>query len=211
MAIKAVIFDIDGVLIDSIKANAIFFENLFKNIAGAKYSRKEYIKRNYMTMWDIIKYFTKERSDQRIREIWKLALKSRYTHEHIKLPKDGVAVLRTLSRNYKLAVVTARQTAGVRPILRRYGYIKYIKTMVSFKDYKHPKPHPEPLLVALKKLKVKAKEAVYVGDMESDILCAKSAGVRSILYKRPYSILKKSKPDYTVKSFKQLSALVNKL
>ncbi|MDP4000841.1 MAG: HAD-IA family hydrolase [bacterium] len=195
MAIKAVIFDIDGVLIDSVKSNAIFFEKLFKSVGGIKYSRKEYTKRNHMTMWDIIKYFTKEKSEQKIRQIWRLAMKSRYSHEHIKLPKDGIAVLKTLSLSYKLAVVTARQTRGVS----------------SINDYKNPKPHPEPLLVALRKLKVKANEAVYIGDMEADILCAKRTGVYSILFKRPYSILKRSKPDFIVTSFKKIPDMIHKL
>ncbi|OGE81072.1 MAG: hypothetical protein A3H72_03275 [Candidatus Doudnabacteria bacterium RIFCSPLOWO2_02_FULL_48_8] len=70
MKLKAVIFDIDGVLIDSVYANAVFFERFFRKYApDVKYSKSQYIERNHMTMWDIIKHFTKAESDDEVRRL----------------------------------------------------------------------------------------------------------------------------------------------
>ncbi len=206
--IKAVIFDVDGVLIDSVKANSIFFARIFKTLR-IRYSAKEYIKRNHMPMWDIIKHFSGEKSDVKIRQMLQFAKKIPYPHKFVKVQKDSASTLNALSKKYQLAVVTARVKKSTSPVLKRYGFNKFIKTKVSFEDYSHPKPHPEPLLIALKKLRIKPHEAIYVGDMESDILCAKAAKVYSILYKNHYSKLNKAKPDYIVTSFKQLSELFN--
>ncbi|OGE75214.1 MAG: hypothetical protein A3I07_00180 [Candidatus Doudnabacteria bacterium RIFCSPLOWO2_02_FULL_42_9] len=207
MRLKAVIFDIDGVLLNSIKSNAVFFERVFKHL-GIRYSQKEYIDRNFWTMWNIIKYFTKEKSNSKIHKIWDFARKFPYPHNKVTIPKDAKIALKSLSKKYKLGVVTARQKLGVGPVLKRYGYDKFISTKVAFEDYKNPKPHPEPLLIALKKMKVKANEAIYVGDMESDVLCATAAGVKSVLYRNRYSNAKHT-PDYEVRSFKQLLKIIN--
>ncbi|HEX9503659.1 MAG TPA: HAD-IA family hydrolase [Patescibacteria group bacterium] len=201
--IRAVIFDIDGVLLDSVQANSVFFERIFKKL-NIRYSRKEYIDRNHMPMWDIIKYFSKQNSEEKIRKIWRFAKKFPYPYSYIKVPKDALIVLRVLAKKYKIGVVTARVKISVNSVLKRYGYNKFVKTKVTFEDYKNPKPDPEPLLIALNKMRVKPNEVVYIGDMESDIICAKAAKVKSILFKNHYSNLKTVKPDYTVRSFKQL-------
>ncbi|HEV8601263.1 MAG TPA: HAD-IA family hydrolase [Patescibacteria group bacterium] len=201
--LKAVIFDIDGVLIDSVYANAVFFERLFKRV-GIRYSKTEYIKLNHLTMWNIVKHFSKEKSETKIRKIWLQAKQSEYPFELVKVPKDSKQVVASLAKKYKLAVVTARVKNGVLPVLRRYGYNKYIKTTVAYEDYKYPKPHPEPLMKALGKLKIKPSEAVYVGDMPSDVQCASVAGVKSIFFSRR----KNKKADYNVKSFKELRKLL---
>lgn len=206
--IKAIIFDIDGVLLDSVDANALFFEKMFKSIS-VKYSRKEYIKLNHLTMWDIIKHFTKEKSEDKIKKIWQAGLEMPYPFDLIVIPKDAVKVVSELSRKFKLGIVTARQKKGVESVLSSCGFRKYIDTIIKFGDYANSKPHPEPLLMALKKLRVKPQEAIYIGDMWSDIACAKSAGVRSVLYKNEYSDLKREKPDYVVSSFKQLLKTIN--
>lgn len=207
MAIKAIIFDIDGVLIDSVKANAVFFERIF-NALGVEYSQKEYVKLNHKTMWDLIRYFSKEKSKVKLVQMFEFAKKYPYPHEYIKIPKDARKALGILVKKYKLAVVTARVKVGVGPVLKRYGYLEYFKTAIAFEDFTKPKPHPESLLKAIKRLKIKPSEAIYVGDMRSDILCARAAKVKSILYKRPYSDLKKEKPDFIVKTFKELLTAV---
>src|SRR5258708_29880275 len=92
--IRAVIFDIDGVLLDSVQANSVFFERIFKKL-NIRYSRKEYIDRNHMPMWDIIKYFSKQNSEEKIRKIWRFAKKFPYPYSYIKVPKDALIVLRS--------------------------------------------------------------------------------------------------------------------
>jgi len=52
--------------------------------------------------------------------------------------------------------------------------------LLGYGDCANRKPDPEPILIALKKLGVKASEAIYVGDSKTDIIAAKRAGVKSV-------------------------------
>lgn len=60
--IKAVIFDIDGVLVDSYEANFQFYTKLFKTAGYTGPSRKDYSYLFHLTMKDLIKKITKLRS-----------------------------------------------------------------------------------------------------------------------------------------------------
>jgi len=206
--LKAVIFDIDGVLIDSINANANFFLEVFKS-HNISFKKKDYIHVNHMTMWDVIKHFSGFKSKARIKIIWQFAKKSQYPLHLVSSPKNALKVLSQLAKKYQLGLVTSRTKSGTSLVLKHFGYSKFFKTQICFEDIKNPKPHPEPLLKALKKMKIRASEAVYVGDMQSDISCAKAAGVYSILYKNNYSKVNSDKPDYTIKNFKQLLTTLN--
>ncbi len=49
--------------------------------------------------------------------------------------------------------------------------------IVGADEVTHPKPHPEPVLLALDRLGTKANDAVFVGDSRHDIECGQAAGV----------------------------------
>ncbi len=205
--IKAVIFDVDGVLIDSMDANIKFFQDLLAASGYKKPSKPEASKVFHLTMLDAIKFLTKEKSDEKIKEVWDLGHRLSYPTELWKFPKDSNEVVKSLKQKYKLAIVTSRIKRGIDSFFKASNLEKYFDVVVSFEDYSNPKPHPEPLLVATKKLKVKPEEAVYIGDMETDMKAAKTAGVKFILYSR-----KKMKgADVSVGSFREIPSAILKL
>lgn len=205
--IKAVLFDIDGVLLDSKDANLKFLQDLMKESGYKISSKKEIQKVFHLTMWDAIKFLTKEKSERKIRKIWKLGCKLRYPMEKLKLPKHLKEVIKRLSRKYKLGIVTSRIRKGVQQFFQVSGTEKYFDVVVSFEDYSRPKPHPEPLLVATKKLKVKPEETVYIGDSETDVKAAKAAGMRVIIYSKKCF----KDADLNVNSFEKIPFAIKKI
>ena len=204
--IKAIIFDIDGVLLDSRKANIKFFQNLLDKSGYKVPSDKEVSKVFHMTMWDTIKFLTKEKSEDRIKKAWQLGCKMSYPMELLRMPKYSKEAIKILSKDYKLGIVTGRIRRGVDRFFQFSKLRKYFNVIVSFEDYKKPKPDPESLLVALKKLKMSSDEAVYIGDSESDIKAAKAANMKVIIYPK-----RLKGADFVLRNFKNLPSVIERL
>ena len=84
---------------------------------------------------------------------------------------------------------------------------KYFRVAISYQDTINHKPHPEPLLLATKKLKVEPEESVYIGDVENDIKAGKAAGMKVIIYSKNQF----SNADLCTSSFKKLPELIASL
>ncbi|MEM3408266.1 MAG: HAD family hydrolase [Candidatus Micrarchaeia archaeon] len=123
-------------------------------------------------------------------------------------------ILKSLSQKYKLGVVSGNYRPTVIKALQKCGFRKYIKAIVSIDDVPESKPSPLPLQKALKMLRVKPEEAVYVGDHPDDIKAARNAGMSSIgvlTYKRKYDQLQKESPDLIIKNLFELENAIDQL
>ena len=190
--IKAVIFDVDGVLIDSFEANLRFFISLIRAAGYTPPTRKEYKKMFHLSMEDVIKKVTQLKSKKEIKRIWEMGkYKINYPSSLIKIPNTAESIIKELSKKYLLGIVTSRVKGGLFKIKRIDVLEKYFHTVIYFEDTKEHKPHPEPLLLASKKLKIKPSECVYIGDAETDMQAAKAAGMKMIFYTKNFESLPK--------------------
>lgn len=180
MALKAVIFDVDGVLVDSHEANDIFYERLLLAAGYPKPAREELHTCFHLTMHDSIAKLT-EASEEEVMRIWQIGQSDiLYPKEALRFSPSLLNVLRELHEKYRLAIVTGRVRTGMQTIFSCRPIGELFETVVTAQDYQNPKPHPEPLLLALKRLKLKPNEAVYIGDSHTDIEAAREAGMPSI-------------------------------
>ena len=67
-------------------------------------------------------------------------------------------------------------------MLSHLGIEKFFDVLMTAEKYSKPKPNPEPLLLALKKLNLKPDQVVYIGDTQIDADAAKAAGITFIHY-----------------------------
>ena len=205
--IKAVIFDIDGVLIDSFEANFKFYQDLMILAGHRPPTPKEFQPLFHLSMIDVIKTFTKLTSDREIKRIWEMGQGKSVNHhfELLTMPKDVNEIINTLSQNYSLGIVTSRIRAYEFSGMARLQ--KYFKITVSFLDTANHKPHPEPLLLAAKKLGIKPGNCVYIGDVENDAKAGKAAGMKTIIYPKN----KINNADACTTSFNKLPELIKSL
>jgi len=123
-------------------------------------------------------------------------------------------VLADLKKKYKLGVVSGNYRPTVRKALAVCGINRYVKVAVSIDDCPYSKPSPEPLLFALKRLRSKPRESVYVGDHPDDILAGKAAGMKTIgIAANSFALkrLKSVKPDAIVRHIGELPAVLKKI
>ena len=158
---------------------------------------------------DVIKALTKSASEEEIKRIWEIG-RSRDVEYDINLsktPAGAEEVMKKLSKNYLLGVVTSRITEGVYESPKLEKLKKYFKVVISYQDTINHKPHPEPLLLAAQKLEVVPKECVYVGDAESDFKAARVAGMKIIIYSK----YKFDQADACTSLFTELPELISSL
>ena len=176
--IKAIIFDIDGTLVDSHEANISFYQSIFK-VAGFKIPDKSLFDNFlHLSMIDTIK--TLAPSSEDVEKLWNIGNQIKYPSQLQKLFPFSQKVISILSHNYKLAIVTNRRKEGVNNYFSLSRLENYFSVIVAVEDVVNKKPHPEPLLLASERLAIKASECVYVGDACVDVLSAKAAGMKVI-------------------------------
>lgn len=175
MGYKAVLYDLDGTLLDTADMNLIPLQRIIREELGQQRSvdalRPFYAQPGMKTMHDL-----GIREPEQVYARW-----VRYVNEY----PGGAAVypgvealLKTLwQRGIPQGIVTSKKRAqyGIDFVSR--GLDRYISAAVLEEDTVSHKPHPEPLLLCLRQLGVEAKEALYVGDSPSDCAAAHAAGM----------------------------------
>jgi|SRR3989344_3110786 len=207
--IKAVLFDVDGVLIDSFEANFRYFSDLMQKFGYDSPKREQFPALFHRTTWDIIKILTESQDEEELEKIFKAAknIEVPYCTELLTIPEYLKETLEKLSKTYDLGIVSGRLSEHVflAPQLKRLKNI--FKISVGYEDTDNHKPHPDPLILAAQKLGVSPGECVYIGDVENDILAAKAAGMKSIIYAE--DIL--ADADASTTEFSRLPEIISKL
>ncbi len=203
---KAVIFDIDGVLLDSFEANLKFYQDLMIKFGYRPPAREEFQQIFHLSMWDTIEALTKSDLEEEIKKIWEAGKdgKIKYPVGLLSMPEGTEEVIKSLSKNYALAIVTNRIRSSVYKAPQLEKLKEWFRVIISYEDTTDHKPHPEPLFLAAKRLGVQPEEAVYIGDVENDVKAAKAAGMRVIIYSQD----KIPGADAHTSSFKEIPQLI---
>ena len=80
----------------------------------------------------------------------------------------------------KLGIVTTKTARYSEELMQHFGVLEYFDVLVGREDVQNPKPHPEPILQALKALNYNDHKVFMIGDTCLDSVSAKEANVNSI-------------------------------
>ncbi len=182
--IRAVIFDVDGVLIDSFAANLKFYQDLVRYAGYPPPTREEFGNFFHLTLRDAVRAMTGLTDEEEIQKVCMAGRKRvvPYPISLLKYPDGMREVIQGLSRGYLLGIATSRGRVAVYEAPELAKLAPYFRVVVAYEDTESHKPDPAPLLFAAEKLGVKPEECVYVGDVKNDILAARAAGMKVIVY-----------------------------
>ncbi|MFE6842986.1 HAD-IA family hydrolase [Streptomyces sp. NPDC057686] len=173
---RAVIFDLDGVIVDSFAVMEEAFAVAYKEVVGeGRAPFEEYRRHQGRYFPDIMRIMglPLEMEEPFVRESYRLA--------HQVPVFEGMAeLLLTLrTRGYKLAVATGKSGPRARSLLEQLGLLAFFDHVIGSDEVAHPKPAPDIVLRALELLGLPAEEAIMIGDAPTDIASAHGAGVAS--------------------------------
>jgi beta-phosphoglucomutase len=190
---KAIIFDFDGVLVNSeprildtilfvLKKEGIkiskkeFLENNYKNIAGSTTNHNyKYLKDTFNLKLNLEKYLD-----------LKAELRMKI-YETISLMPYTRDFLKKLSENYTMDIATSSDKWKMDIFFKRFPFLeRYMSALITNDNIKKSKPDPEIFLKAAEALGVKPNEAIVIEDSLNGLKAAKAGGFDCIIVKNPF-------------------------
>lgn len=180
--IKAVLFDMDGVLVDSIEAWFRLFNRTLKHFGKEEFEWEAFLNK----VWggpierDAEEFFGKPLED----------VKKFYFDnfdefkKNLKLfPNAREILIKLKDKNLKLGLVTNTPQKQANKLIEYLKLGKYFDAVVGGDEVEHGKPAPDMILKACERLGVNPKETAVVGDTIMDMMSCKAAGCLPIGFK----------------------------
>ena len=195
--IKAVIFDLDGTLLDRDSSLKNFIKNQYKkyfselkHIPEQQYTERfiELDNKGYVWKDKVYQQLVQEYSISNL--TWEQLLEdyiNSFQYSCISFPNMEEVLKELKNRGIRLGMITNGLTKFQSLNLQALGIHSYIDTILISEQEGIKKPHAEIFLRALKKLGVTPEESLYVGDHpENDVLGAQNVGMNAVWKKDPF-------------------------
>lgn len=209
MKVKAVLFDIDGTIIDTYDFvyKAVDYTLKFHKLTVSPERLQSAMGRPLIEFYKFIfpdldfMLFAKTHDKFQADKFY-LAKPFNKVAEVLKKIKDA---------NIKIAAVSNRTRKSVIKSLKLGKLDEYFDVIVAVDDVENPKPHQEHALKALDFLKVKPADAIMVGDTDHDIMTGKNAGIKTVGVSYGWfgENIKNHKPDFVIDNLEELLKILN--
>ncbi len=181
--LRAILWDNDGVLVDT---EQLFYEanrELFLPLGlelSAQHFFDWYLADN-CGAWHLLQPQLSEAQMEAERSARNVRYAARLAAEHIPAI-DGVAeVLAALAPRLRMGVVTSSNRDHFDIIHGRLDLRQYFDFVLTHESYPHSKPSPDPYLLGLERMGVRADEALVIEDSPRGLQAALAAGIRCII------------------------------
>ena len=178
MPIRAALFDFDGTLADSFTAIMQSANHVLRSFGRPEVTLdtvRQYVGFGLPNfIQEIVPGVDQQEAITRYR-----AHHATVTHSGTKLmPGVAETIPELARRGIAMAVCSNKMVHFTRDLVRHLGLAPYFAAILGPDDVDNrPKPDPAMLLEGLRRLKIPASDAVYVGDMAIDVHSAKAAGI----------------------------------
>jgi HAD superfamily hydrolase (TIGR01549 family) len=209
---KAILFDVDGTLVNTLPALIFGLGDTYEHFNGFRPSNDQIQSVIGLPLREQMRMFTGNAvSDDQVYSRSRFAI-GRFEH-YADRDHEFAPAVRTLSIltecGFSTALVTSKSAPEIELFRQRYPWSDIVSTIVCSSDVMNPKPDPESARLACARLNVETHEALFIGDSVFDMQCAKGAGNATLAVGygsgKPEA-LKKETPDLFVRSPEDLLA-----
>ncbi len=217
--IKLVIFDFDGVLVDSHETINKLFTDLINKDLGLNIREEDFAKNPGMRFEKRMELLAKERNiDITEEQINKVKDKGRYEYytnlaQYVKLFPGVLRLLDELKyANIKTAIGSNGSRRTIEKMLESLNIKHKFSSIVTFDDVVHGKPAPDIFLKNAENLNLKPKECVVVEDASIGIDAATKAGMKVIAVATTEKVEKLKEADLVIQKIDDLNVeMIKKL
>src|SRR4051794_18904743 len=178
LPLKAVLFDLDGTLIASIDHIVDCWQHTIRTCMGREITREEVLPTLGRTLFDAFEEIAPGRS-QELYAVYRAYQQTTHDTTVTLVPGTKETLTQLKAAGMLLGVATSKGIPAATRGLDLFGLSPFFDTLVTIEDSEQHKPHPDPLLVASRRLGVPPSEMIYVGDALVDIKAGKAAGMRT--------------------------------
>lgn len=220
IGVKAVLFDFDGTIMDSMGILYRIFNTVLKKFGLPTIAPQQFCEKAGRPVKDILRETVLK--NRKIDDLFVRSFENEfvkiYVEEGFKDNKPFPSIYKALDflrfQGIKTAIVTTTPRVFLEDNLSRFGLKKYFDIIIAREDVKNYKPAPDVILKAIKLLKVKPNECVIVGDSPLDIKAGKKAKVKTIAVSTGLCSrkrLQKEKPTLLIKDISELIEIIQKI
>ncbi|WP_288528818.1 HAD family hydrolase [uncultured Secundilactobacillus sp.] len=175
---KNFIFDIDGTLLDT---EAMYMKSLQKVLTARGIDRPyEALTQTFgiPSRDALVALAVPEADIETIMAAWRDMIP--HFQQEVRVYPGVTKMLAALndSAGVSVAVMTSKQKYELKRDMAPFGLQRYFSEFVVAEDAKRGKPAPDPILVAMARLKAQPEETVYIGDTQYDLQAAHAAGIK---------------------------------
>jgi len=193
--IRGVVFDCDGVLVDSLDANRMYY-NLIRERMGllSMTPEEEDYVHAHSVMMSLARIIPPERMDeaQAVRRDFDYRDIMPYVYLEPGL-REILVLLR--QKNVRLGILTNR-TNTMELVLETFDLSLFFSPVITAGRISHPKPSPEGLHRIMAAWELSREQVAYIGDTALDERAARAAGVHFWAYKNPALLAAMHIPSY---------------
>jgi HAD superfamily hydrolase (TIGR01549 family) len=201
--IKVVVFDCDGVMFDTTKANMAYYNQILDHLGRPSLTPEQFAYCHSHTADQSIAYLFNDAESFRTAQNYRKNMSYIPFLKYMVLEPYLKPLLEKLRPRYKTAIATNRSNTMDR-VLSEHGLEEYFDLVVSSNDVDRPKPYPDPLIKILEHFEIEAYNTLYVGDSELDEIAAKAAGVPFVAYQN-----RSLSANFHIKSLKEIVQILD--
>jgi pyrophosphatase PpaX len=206
--IRAVLFDIDGTLLDTWKLVVYAFEHALKE-QGISIDRDTIVTTVGPPLPETYKLLAPGADTDLLVETHR-SFQVDNLHLSVSFPNVQETLQKIQDKGIKMSAITNRSKRSSIKTLELASLDHFFEIVLSAEDMKNNKPHPEGLFTALKHMGIEPKDALMVGDTEADILAGQAAGVKTvgITHGMRGEKVKDHNPDHLIHSIEELLTII---
>jgi HAD superfamily hydrolase (TIGR01549 family) len=182
--LKLIVFDCDGVMFDSKKANGMYYNHLLHNFGLPPMKSDEEAYVHMHNVIDSVRHIFRHYQQPTLEEVHTFRLQGNYAPflPYMEIEPDLVQFLEIAKQKYQLAISTNRTNTMI-PLLQSYRLDGYFGKVMTADKVARPKPAPDALLEILEFFSCKPEHPVFIGDSIIDEQHAAACQVPFIAFK----------------------------